>query len=139
MYKSATAAVFIKIDQESEEEYAACLGQANLSSTANVDSRNCIGQSQATKTAMSLDWNMQFNGIAELEASGIQEKLFKAHREGKDVQITIIYQDTPADGFQGSGVISDFAVNLSAPGVAEVSFTLQGSSELELIHTHEGG
>lgn len=134
MYKSDKAAVLFRIEGESTASSIACLGDASLSSSMNVDSRSCIGSKVPQKTAMDMDWNVSFSGIADLTEDGVQERLFSAYKSGKRISLEIIYNEDPLDGYEGTVVLSDWSVSLSAPGIAEVSFSGTGASELFLIH-----
>lgn len=140
MYKSEQASVLFRIEGESQAMAIPCLGDASLSSSMDIDTRNCLGSSTPQKTAMSMDWNMSFSGIADISEEGAQERLFAAYKKGKKIHVVIIYQEEPViDGYEGSVVISDWSVSLSAPGVAELSFTGQGASELFLVHENSLG
>lgn len=140
MYRSDKAAVLFRIEGESAASAISCLGDASVSSTMDIDSRNCIGSSIPQKTPMSMDWNMSFSGVADLTEKGVQERLFSAYKQGKRIQVAIIYRDTPVvDGYEGTVILSDWSVSLSAPGMAEVSFTGQGTSELFLVHDNALG
>ena len=139
MYKSDKAAVLFRIEGEQMASAIACLGDANVSSTMDIDSRNCIGSSVPQKTATSMDRNMSFSGVADISEDGVQERLFKAYKNGKRIQVEIIYSEDPVDGYEGTVIISDWSVSLSAPGMAELSFTGQGASELFLIHESDIG
>lgn len=134
MYKSDKAAVLFRIAGESTADAIACLGDANVNSSMDIDSRNCIGSSVPQKTATAMDWNMSFNGVADISEEGVQEKLFSAYKSGKEIEVEILYSEDPVDGYEGSILISDWSVSLSAPGTAELSFTGQGTSELFIIH-----
>lgn len=140
MYKSDKAAVLFRIAGEPSAAAISCLGDASVSSSMDVDSRNCIGSSVPEKTAMSMDWSVSFSGVADLSEDGVQERLFAAYKAGKKIQIAIIYRDEPVvDGYEGTVILSDWSVSMSAPGIAEVSFTGQGASELFLVHENSLG
>lgn len=140
MYRSAKAQVLFKIEGESSAHAIACLGTASISSTMNIDSRDCIGASSPQKTAMSMDWTENFSGVADISKGGAQEALFNAYKKGARIQVVTIYAETPElDGYEGIGLLGDWSVNLTAPGVAEVTFTLQGTSELNIIHENSLG
>lgn len=139
MYKSEKATVIFRIEGETESMEIGCLGTASISSSMDIDSRSCIGVSYPQKTAMSMDWTVNFDGIVDISEGSVQERLFEAYKAGKRIEVTIIYNQDPLDGYEGTVLISDWNVSLSAPGVAELSFTGSGTSELFIIHEYVPG
>lgn len=136
MYTGLTGALYI-LDSDMpllNAERVAYISGWSIENSTDMVEVNTVGQAHTDAYAGRQSWSASADGVVVFENKG-QEKLFIAKSLGKKMRLNF-YMDLQASGgtyFTGCGYIESLGVDLSAESAANISISVKGLGQLDLI------
>lgn len=148
--KSSKSALYIsEVSAEGEsasstETQIVCAGSTTISIEADVETWNCIGSDTKNKEVTGYDWKLDFDGKMRSDGKKTYDSLIEKLKSGSEICIKAFLDVTGKNktvgetetnestyGYGGNGVIKSVNMSMSAPGIWEISVSIEGVGELE--------
>ena len=131
--KSCNSALYITAD--SADKKIVCAGSTTIAIEADVETWNCIGSDTKNKEVTGYDWKLDFDGKMRTDGTATYDSLIEKLKGGTEIAVKSFMDVTENKvyGYGGNGIIKSINMSMSAPGIWEISVSIEGVGKLEKL------